>query len=178
MAMYSYDQVLTDVRQVYEQLTGLEPPKIDTKSPRFPLPNGVDPMALVQNEINYLNLFLVNTGMSLRLSKVPIWSPPAEVYETPDEYVILLELAGVGEENVTIQHMSNILAVRGARNFRRKSDQARYHNSERVYGSFERFFSLPAYTRPEELKTDHIDGVLEIRIPKKTEGSGSERKAG
>jgi len=42
MAMYSYDQVLTDVRQVYEQLTGLPAPKIDVKKPRFPLPGSAD----------------------------------------------------------------------------------------------------------------------------------------
>jgi hypothetical protein len=35
MAMYSYDQVLTDVRQVYEQLTGLQAPKVDPKNLDF-----------------------------------------------------------------------------------------------------------------------------------------------
>ncbi|HYM00682.1 MAG TPA: Hsp20/alpha crystallin family protein [Blastocatellia bacterium] len=176
MAMYSYDQVLTDVREVYEQLTGLQPPKIDTKNPRFPLPNGVDPTALVQNEINYLNMLLINTGMSLRLSKVPVWNPASEVYETPEEYVIVMELAGVGPDNVTIQHMNNVLAVRGSRAFKRKNEQARYHNSERVYGSFERFFSIPNYARPEDLKTDYLDGVFEIRIPRSIQDDGSKRR--
>jgi hypothetical protein len=101
MAMYSYDQVLTDVRQVYEQLTGLPAPKIDVKTPRFPLPASVDPAALVQSEINYLNLYLVNSGLSLRLSKTPTWAPPAEVYETPRDYVVNIELAGLRENDVS-----------------------------------------------------------------------------
>src|SRR5215468_1036139 len=132
MAMYSYDQVLTDVRQVYEQLTGLPAPKIDVKSPRYPLPGSVDPLALVQSEIDYLNLYLVNSGISLRLSKTPTWTPPCEVFETRDEYVITLELAGLTEEDVEIHEINNILIVRGTRRFRRASEEAQYHNSERI----------------------------------------------
>lgn len=124
MTMYSYDQVLTDVREVYEQLTGLPAPKVDVKKPRFPLPSEVDPVALVQSEINYLNLYLVNSGISSRLSKTPTWTPLAEVYETPDDYVIQLELAGMNKDEVTVQQMNNILVVRGTRRFRRASEEA------------------------------------------------------
>src|SRR5215467_11300728 len=92
MAMYSYDRVLSDVRQVYEQLNGVKAPRIDPRNPRFPLPKGVDPVSLVQSEINYLNLFLLNSGMSLRLSRIPAWTPNSEVFETSKEYVIDLEL--------------------------------------------------------------------------------------
>lgn len=166
MEMYSYDQVLSDVRQVYEQLNGVKAPKIDPKNPRFPLPRGVDPVSLVQNEINYLNLFLLNSGMSLRLSKVPTWMPNSEVFETPKEYGIDLELAGVGKDDVQIQHFNNLLVVRGARRFRRRSDDAVYHGSDRVYGTFERVYGLPAYLDPERLRTSWNDGVLEIRIAK------------
>ena len=166
MVMYSYDQVLTDVRQVYEQLNGVKAPKIDPRSPRFPLPKGVDPVSLVQNEINYLNLFLLNSGMSGRLSKVPTWMPNSEVFETPKEYVIDLELAGVSKDDVQVQHFNHLLVVRGARRFQRKSDDAVYHGSDRVYGTFERQYPLPAYLEPDRLRTSWNDGVLELRIPK------------
>src|SRR5438105_1661318 len=145
MAMYSYDQVLTDVRHVYEQLTGLPAPKVDVKNPRFPLPKGIDPVALVQSEIDYLNLYLVNSGISLRLSKAPTWTPPGEVYETPEEYVVTLELAGMTEEDVQVHDINNILVVRGTRRFRRANEEAQYHTSERIYGTFERVFPLPSY---------------------------------
>ena len=166
MAMYSYDQVLTDVRQVYEQLTGLQAPKVDPKNPRFPLPKDGNPVALVQSEINHLNHFLVNSGVSLRLSKTPTWAPPAEVYETRDKYVIRIELAGINENDVTVQQISNVLVVRGARRFRRESEEARYHSSERVYGAFERIFPLPPQVQAEALKTEFSDGILEIVLPK------------
>ena len=100
MSMYSYDEVLADVRHVYEQLTGLPAPKVDLKRPQFPLPVGVDPVSYVRREIDYLNLYLVHSGIATRVSRAPSWAPTAEVYETQKEYVIVVELAGVPNENV------------------------------------------------------------------------------
>lgn len=173
MAMYSYDQVLTDVRQVYEQLTGLPTPKTDPKNPRFPLPAGVDPVSLVQSEINYLNLFLVNSGISLRLSKVPTWMPQAEIYETPQQYVVSLDLAGLKENEIDVQRINGSVVVRGARRFRKKSEDAQYLSSERCYGAFERIFPLPPYVGPKDFETRFADGVLEVTIPKNPKGAGS-----
>ena len=174
MAMYSYDQVLTDVRQVYEQLTGLPAPKIDVKNPRFSLPGSADPAALVQSEINYLNMYLINSGLSLRLSKTPTWAPAAEVYETPQHYLVNIELAGLTEEEVSCQVINNTLIVSGSRRFRRVSEEAKYHASERVYGAFERLFPLPRYVQPEKLKTTFANGMLEIAIPKAEAGGRTE----
>jgi HSP20 family molecular chaperone IbpA len=184
MAMYSYDQVLTDVRQVYEQLTGLPAPKIDVKNPRFPLPGTTDPAALVQSEINYVNLYLINSGLSLRLSKVPTWAPPAEVHETPRDYIVHLEVAGLAEADFSVQVINNnTLIVRGERRFRRASEGAKYHASERAYGSFERLFPLPAYVQTDKVKTTLSGGILEIAIPKneapgRTEERGQEAPRG
>jgi HSP20 family molecular chaperone IbpA len=182
MAMYSYDQVLTDVRHVYEQLTGLPAPKIDVKNPRFPLPGSGDPAAFVQSEINYLNMYLINTGLSLRLSKTPTWAPAAEVYETPREYIITIEVPGLSEEEVSCQVVNNTLVVSGTRRFRRTSEEARYHASERAYGAFERLFPLPNHVQPEKLRTRFANGMLEITIPKtetamRSEGSQETHRA-
>jgi HSP20 family protein len=166
MAMYSYDQVLTDVRQVYEQLTGLPAPKIDVKNPRFPLPGSADPAALVQSEINYLNMYLISSGLSLRLSKTPTWAPVAEVYETPQNYIVTIEVAGLSDADVSCQVINNTLIVSGSRRFRRVSEDARYHASERVYGAFERMFPLPRYVQLDRIRTTFDNGILEIAIPK------------
>jgi HSP20 family molecular chaperone IbpA len=174
MAMYSYDQVLTDVRQVYEQLTGLPAPKIDVKNPRFPLPGSADPAALVQSEINYLNMYLINSGLSLRLSKTPTWAPAAEVYETPRDYIVNIEVAGLTEDEIFHQVINNTLIVSGSRRFRRVSEEARYHASERVFGAFERLFPLPSRVQPEKLRTKLSNGVLEIAIPKIEAGGRTE----
>ena len=75
MRMYSYDQVLTDVKDVYEQITGLPAPEIDIKKARYPLPKGINPVALVQSEIIQLNMCLINSGVSWRLANVTMFKP-------------------------------------------------------------------------------------------------------
>jgi len=172
MNTYSYDQVLTDVREVYEQLTGLPAPKVDLKKPRFPLSRDVDPVAFVQSEINYLNLHLINSGISMRLSKSPSWTPFADIYETPKDLVINLELPGLGKDDVTITQANNVLVVRGARRFRRPSEEAQYHRSERIYGAFERVFPLPGYIRGEDLRLNFSEGILTITLPKAEAATG------
>ncbi len=173
MRMYSYDQVLTDVKDVYEQLTGLPAPEIDIKRPRYPLPKGVNPMSLVQSEIDQLNMYLINSGISGQLSKTPMWTPPAEIYETQDAYVINLELPGMSQEDVSVTQANNILTVRGARRFKKATEESRYHTSERNYGSFERLFPLPGNAQTEKIRNKFTGGILQITIPKiKSESSG------
>jgi HSP20 family protein len=164
--MYSYDEVLADVRHVYEQLTGLPAPTVDLKNPQYPLPSGVDPLAYVQREIDYLNLYLVHSGIATRVSRAPSWAPAAEVYETPTEYVIVVELAGVPEDAVDVTAQDATVAVRGSRPFRRVSKDARYLASDRTYGVFERLFACPRYVPVDKMRTEFADGVLTITFPK------------
>jgi HSP20 family protein len=164
--MYSYDQVLADVRHVYEQLTGLPAPTVDLKKPQFPLPSGVDPVAYVQREIDYLNLYLVHSGIATRVSRAPSWAPAAEVYETPSEYVIVVELAGVPQDAVAVVPQDGTVAVRGSRPFRRVSKEARYLASDRTYGVFERLFACPRHVQIDKMRTEHDDGILTITFPK------------
>jgi HSP20 family molecular chaperone IbpA len=164
--MYSYDEVLSDVRHVYEQLTGLPAPKVDLEKPRFPLPAGVDPVAYVQREIDYLNLYLVHSGIAARVSRAPSWTPAAEIYETPAELAIVVELAGVGAGDVDVVEQNGTIVVRGTRRFRRASKDARYLASDRTYGAFERIFACPRHVRSEKMRTELEDGLLTITLPK------------
>jgi HSP20 family protein len=56
--------------------------------------------------------------------------------------------------------------VSGTRQFRRISEEARYHASERAYGAFQRLFPLPNHVQLEKLRTVFANGMLEITIPK------------
>src|SRR5262249_40214520 len=95
------------------------------------------------------------------------WTPPAEIYETPQEYVVNLELAGVPSEDVSVDSINNVLIVRGKRRFRRATEEAFYRSSERAYGAFERLFALPAYVQPENMQVNHPNGVLQKKPAKK-----------
>ena len=44
-----------------------------------------------------------------------IWRPPTDVYETPDELIVVIELAGVSEDDMTVTLFSDQLVVEGKR---------------------------------------------------------------
>ena len=48
------------------------------------------------------------------------------------------------------------------------------HRSERVFGSFERSFTLNAPVKGDQVKASYKDGVLEIAVPKAEEARSRE----
>ena len=58
-------------------------------------------------------------------------------------------------------------SISGERKLDRKSEE--FHRIERVYGKFERSFSLPKAVESEKIKADLKNGVLTITLPKKEE---------
>lgn len=42
-----------------------------------------------------------------------LWRPSADIYETPDDIIVVIELAGVVEESVIVTLFSDLLVVEG-----------------------------------------------------------------
>ena len=166
MTSNPYDRLLTDLRLVYEQVTGLPSPKIDVKNPRFPLPEDCNPADLVQSESHWLNLFLMRSGYSNWMSNAPTWMPPAEIYQNAKECVITIDASGIEEDHISVQHMDNVLVVRGTRRFKRGSKDAQYTCMERPYGMFERVFVLSPDVVMDRPKVHSSNGVITITLPR------------
>ena len=99
----------------------------------------------------------------------PITMPAADVYETPDEFVVELEVPGFAEKELALEVTDHTLTVKGeAKAEEDKKDKA-FILHERLAHTFERRFQLPedADTAKLEAKFDH--GVLEIHAPKAPE---------
>ena len=60
-----------------------------------------------------------------------------------------------------------MLTVRGERRSEKKSANDGYARVERASGSFLRRFTLPESADAEAIKATHVNGVLEISIPKR-----------
>ncbi len=95
------------------------------------------------------------------------WTPLVDVYETPSELVVQMELPGVRKEDVQIELTDERLTVRGKRE-RSSEESATYHLLERPYGEFERTFNLHVPVNLEQTEANYRDGVLTIRLPKVT----------
>ena len=102
----------------------------------------------------------------------PGWTPPVDLYETPNEYVLTAELPGLSRDQVEIHAEDTRIVLRGSRgstNRGRDIPCEQYHRVERGHGSFSRAFTLPEPIDVNAIAADLKDGVLTVRIPKSTD---------
>lgn len=95
------------------------------------------------------------------------WSPPADIVERPDSFIIMAEVPGVPKESVTVEFIGGSLFIRGIRPSLEPTGQGTLYHSERKYGPFERTFELPVSVRHESITAKLTDGVLMVTIAKK-----------
>jgi HSP20 family protein len=98
------------------------------------------------------------------------WTPPVDLLETADSYVVIAELPGVDRGDLTISmHDDGRLTVAGVRRERASEE---YHRVERGHGSFSRTFHLPIPVEANHITADLRDGVLTVTCPKAPDGGG------
>ena len=81
---------------------------------------------------------------------------------------------GLKKEDVKISILDNILTLSGEKKSEEKSENRKYHRSERTYGAFERKYSLASPIQADKVTASFKDGVLEIRVPKAEEAKPKE----
>lgn len=97
------------------------------------------------------------------------WTPTVDIFETENELVLSAEVPGINEKDIEIKIEDNTLTLRGERKFEKETKEENYHRIERAYGSFFRSFSLPLYINQDNIKAEHLNGILKIIMPKKPE---------
>ena len=121
----------------------------------------------VQDEVNrLLDSFL--TRSPLRQNGA-VFAPAVDIAETSEDFVLYLDLPGVSQKDVKVSLMGDTLTVRGERKIEGSSHQGNLHRSERVYGAFERSFTLGSPVKSDGVKATFRDGVLEVHVPKAEE---------
>jgi len=98
----------------------------------------------------------------------PGWTPPADLYETPAEYVLTAELPGLSRDQIDIHAEETRITIRGARvsSPGREIPCEHFHRVERGHGRFSRAFALPEPIDMAAVSADLKDGVLTVTIPK------------
>jgi HSP20 family protein len=93
--------------------------------------------------------------------------PAADFYETTQGLVLRLDLAGVAAEDISLSLTAHELVVRGQRRPPPPDGIRRFIRLELGFGAFERSFTLPISIDPEAVEAGYIDGILEVRLPRK-----------
>ena len=94
------------------------------------------------------------------------WRPPMDITETPEEIIIVAELAGVSKDDLDVEISSKAVIIQGNRVARHCYAEATYRLAEIQYGNFERTIFLPAPIDPEVVSAAYNNGFLEIRLAK------------
>lgn len=107
----------------------------------------------------------------------PKWKPRTDVYETDEELVVHMDIAGMQAGGFSVELDDGILRIAGERTARQQGKR-HYHSMEVQIGPFERRFRLPVVVDPSSIRATYEHGFLEIRLtkqPPRTSGAQSVR---
>ena len=107
-----------------------------------------------------------NEADSLGGSDALSWSPPIDIYETDDSFVVTVEIPGVEGNDVRVEVSGSELSISGNRGFDAVCSKESYHRLEGVRGRFRRSFSLPEPLDSARVTANLKDGVLRVVLPK------------
>ena len=93
-----------------------------------------------------------------------VWSPPTDMYETQENFVVRLEIAGMREEDFEVAVENNVLIISGHRPD--LNERRAYHQMEIRFGKFEVAVDIPFPVEIERSVAEYKDGFLLIQLPK------------
>ncbi len=106
----------------------------------------------------------------------PGWAPLADVFDTPEAYLLELELPGLARESIDVQVQDRELTVRGERH-PAGGRSATFHRLERQYGPFARSFRFDVDIDADGIRAEIRDGLLSLVVPKVEPRGGRRIKA-
>jgi HSP20 family protein len=122
-----------------------------------------EPWALVSRLQRNLEQALGQSADSASVS----WIPHVDIREEDERFVVVADVPGVEGKNIEITAEKGVLTIKGERTSEQKSSKDGYERVERASGTFLRRFTLPETADAEAIKASHVNGVLEVSIPKR-----------
>lgn len=104
-------------------------------------------------------------GRAESTRNVPVYTPPADIYETDDALVLLMDMPGVGPDGVNVILENRVLTItgRGALN---PPEGYGLALAEYQQGDYERAFTLSEIIDRDSIEAIVKDGVLKLVLPK------------
>jgi HSP20 family protein len=103
----------------------------------------------------------------LRLLVESRWRPDADSYETAASIEIIVDLAGVNEEDFEVQLFEDALVVEGRRHLAPPEAAATYHAVSIRQGPFRLELPLAAPVDAERVEVRYESGLLRVTLPKR-----------
>ena len=129
------------------------------------------PFHLLQNELNrlleeYLQPRFGGSDSPPTNLDPTDWSPAVDVYETPDEMIVVAEIPGVDPASIDLAVTGGVLSLRGVK---QATDlpESLLQVRERRFGGFHRQLVLPSEVDFDNAQAEAKLGVLTVRLPKR-----------
>jgi HSP20 family protein len=103
----------------------------------------------------------------LRLLVAPHWRPDADTYETATAIEVVVELAGVAEDDFEVQLFEDALVVDGRRRLPACEEEAVYQLAGIRQGPFRVELPIAAPVEAERVEVRYERGLLRITLPKR-----------
>ena len=129
-------------------------------------PERWEPMREIEQTANRMQRLLEETfgGTGPLLMDVTAWSPPVDIEEADDAYIVEAEVPGVKRNDVNIEVVGNELTISGE--IKEKERVGIVRRRTRRTGRFEYRVTLPAAVDSDKIDAKLDNGVLTVRIPK------------
>lgn len=113
------------------------------------------------------NRYFQFTGSSKKAMVSPgLWYPAADVYQTPDGWVVKVELAGVSIDEIKVEIKGNTLYIAGSRKDHSCAAGVSYQQMEITYSNFEKTLRFPATLEGARIEHGFENGLLIITLIK------------
>jgi HSP20 family protein len=122
-----------------------------------------EPWALVSRFQRQLERAMGDSADSASVS----WIPHVDIHEEAERFVVVADVPGVDGKDIDITADKGVLTIKGERRSEKKSSNDGFERVERATGTFLRRFTLPESADAEAIKATHVNGVLELTIPKR-----------
>ena len=110
-----------------------------------------------------MSRILTNAFPDVARISVHSWSPPVDIQETEDAYMVEADVPGVRPEDVTIDLEGKELRIGGEYG---TSEGDSEQQQRRRTGRFDYRLTLPGEVKSESCVADLENGVLRLRLPK------------
>lgn len=95
-----------------------------------------------------------------------VWRPPTDVYETGDMLIVIIELAGMAEDDMAVTLFSDLLVIEGIRQQTAVSEMNACHQLGIKYGEFRSEVHVPFPVDTASVKAQYQNGLLTVTLNK------------
>ena len=96
--------------------------------------------------------------------RASVWAPPTDIYETEENFVVRIEMAGMRDEDFEVAVENNMLMISGNRPD--LNERRAYHQMEIRFGKFEVAIEIPVPVVIDRATAEYKDGFLRMQLPK------------